>query len=69
MRLHRSISPDRPLLVVALEEEARHLHPLGLPILVTGAGKVNAAVAVATTIGEQRPSSLINLGTAGALRS
>ena len=69
MRLHRSISPDRPLLVVALEEEATHLHPLGLPILVTGAGKVNAAVAVATTIGEQRPSSLINLGTAGALRS
>ena len=69
MRLHRSISPDRPLLVVALEEEATHLHPLGLPILVTGAGKVNAAVAVATTIGEQRPSSLINLGTAGALRA
>ena len=68
MRLHRSISPDRPLLVVALEEEATHLHPLDLPILVTGAGKVNAAVAVATTIGEQRPHSLINLGTAGALR-
>ena len=68
MRLHRSISPDRPLLVVALEEEATHLHSLGLPILITGAGKVNAAVAVATTIGEQRPHSLINLGTAGALR-
>ncbi|MFZ4487363.1 MAG: nucleosidase [Candidatus Nanopelagicales bacterium] len=68
MRLHRSISADRPLLVVALEEEATHLHPLGLPILVTGAGKVNAAVAVATTVGEQRPHSLINLGTAGALR-
>lgn len=68
MRLHRSISPDRPLLVVALDEEATHLHALDLPILVTGAGKVNAAVAVATTIGEQRPHSLINLGTAGALR-
>lgn len=68
MRLHRSISRDRPLLVVALKEEATHLHALDLPILVTGAGKVNAAVAVATTIGEQRPHSLINLGTAGALR-
>ena len=68
MRLHRSISPEMPLLVVALEQEATHLHPLGLPILVTGAGKVNAAVAVATTLGEQRPISLINLGTAGALR-
>lgn len=62
------ISPDQPLLVVALDEEATHLHPFGLPILVTGAGKVNAAVSVATVIGEHRPSSVINLGTAGALR-
>ena len=68
MRLHRSISPDRPLLVVALEEVATVLVDLDMPILVTGAGKVNAAVAVATTIGELRPHSLINLGTAGALR-
>ena len=68
MRLHRSITPDRPLLVVALEDEATHLHPLGLPILVTGVGKVNAAVAVSVTISDQRPGSLINLGTAGALR-
>ena len=68
MRLHRWISPERPLLVVALDEEATHLHAFDLPILVTGAGKVNAAVGVATVIGERRPSSVINLGTAGALR-
>jgi adenosylhomocysteine nucleosidase len=68
MRLHRSISADRPLLVVALEEEAAHLHVTELPVLVTGVGKVNAAVAVATILGEFSPSAVVNLGTAGALR-
>jgi adenosylhomocysteine nucleosidase len=67
MRLHRTITPDRPLLVVALEEEAAHLHVSELPVLVTGVGKVNAAVAVATTLGEFSPSRVVNLGTAGAL--
>lgn len=68
MRLHRSITPDRPLLVVALEEEAAHLHVSDLPVLVTGAGKVNAAVAVSSILAQYSPSSVINLGTAGALR-
>lgn len=68
MRLHRAITPDRPLLVVAMEEEAAHLHVTDLPVLVTGAGKVNAALAVATTLAQHSPSSVINLGTAGALR-
>ena len=65
MRLHRTISPDLPLLVVALEEEAAHLHVSELPVLVTGAGKVNAAVSVATILGQYSPSHLVNLGTAG----
>ena len=68
MILHREIHPDRPLLVVALEEEAVHLHVHELPILVTGVGKVNAAIAVSTILGQHRPSSIVNLGTAGALR-
>lgn len=68
MRLHRTISSDRPLLVVALEEEAVHLHISELPVLVTGVGKVNAAIAVATILGESSPSEVVNLGTAGALR-
>ena len=68
MILHRDIRPDRPLLVVALEEEAVHLHVHELPILVTGVGKVNAAIAVSTILGAHRPSSIVNLGTAGALR-
>lgn len=68
MQLHGTISPDRPLLVVALELEAVALRELGLPMLVTGAGKVNAAVAVATAINVARPRELINLGTAGGLK-
>jgi adenosylhomocysteine nucleosidase len=67
MRLHRTISPDLPLLVVALEEEAAHLHVSELPILVTGAGKVNAAIAVASILAAASPSRVVNLGTAGAL--
>ncbi|MFM7064338.1 MAG: nucleosidase [Actinomycetes bacterium] len=68
MRLLRTISPDLPLLVVALEEEAAHLHVSGLPVLVTGAGKVNAAIAVASILAETSPTRVVNLGTAGALR-
>lgn len=67
MRLHRTISPDLPLLVVALEQEAAHLHVSGLPVLVTGAGKVNAAIAVTAILAEASPTRVVNLGTAGAL--
>jgi adenosylhomocysteine nucleosidase len=67
MRLHRTISPDLPLLVVALEEEATHLHVSDLPVLVTGVGKVNAAIAVTSILAESSPSRVVNLGTAGAL--
>ena len=67
MRLHRTISPDLPLLVVALEEEATHLHVSELPVLVTGAGKVNAAIAVASILADWSPTRVVNLGTAGAL--
>lgn len=58
---------DRPLLVVALQEEAEALDGV-LPILVTGPGKVHAAVAVAATLAATRPAEVINLGTAGGLR-
>ncbi len=68
MILHGDIQPDLPLLVVALEEEAVHIHMHKLPILVTGVGKVNAAIAVSSILGKHRPSRLVNVGTAGALR-
>lgn len=55
-----------PLIVVALGSEAAHLR--GLPVLLTGIGKVAAAVTVARAIAERRPSFVLNVGTAGALR-
>lgn len=76
MELRGTVRPDRPLLVVALQEEAAALNDGdsagalddALPVLVTGPGKVHAAVATAATLAATRPASVINLGTAGALR-
>ena len=67
MELRGELRPDRPLLVVALDEEADALDD-ELPILVTGPGKVHAAVAVTSALSSARPSVVINLGTAGGLR-
>lgn len=67
MQLIGEISPDRPLLVLAVKEEAAHLDGT-LPVLLTGMGKVNAATALATVLARgPKPSSIVNLGTAGAL--
>ncbi len=68
MELFGEITSERPLLVVALREEGEHLHGLGLPVLVTGAGKLRAAAATARILAHQRPSEVINLGTAAALK-
>ena len=68
MRLIGEIDPARPLLVVAVEQEAAYLGG-GLPVLLTGMGKVNAASAVASVLaGAVRPGAVVNLGTAGALK-
>ena len=68
IELHGEVRPDRPLLVVALHEEGVHLRRYGLPLLVCGPGKVNAALGVSRLLAGTRPSEVINLGTAGALR-
>jgi adenosylhomocysteine nucleosidase len=67
MRLTGIVSSDLPLLVVAAREETTHLNG-ELPVLLTGMGKVNAAMAVARLLAKERPSEIINLGTAGALK-
>ncbi|GGM03006.1 nucleosidase [Micromonospora yangpuensis] len=68
MDLRGTISPHRPLLVLALAEEAVHLDA-DLPVLLTGMGKVNATLALASTLARgPLPASVVNLGTAGALR-
>jgi adenosylhomocysteine nucleosidase len=67
MELRGTVERDRPLLVVAMHEEAVHL-ATDVPVLVTGPGKVRAAAALAALLAAQRPASVINLGTAGGLR-
>ncbi|HEX6195389.1 MAG TPA: nucleosidase [Jiangellaceae bacterium] len=68
MRLRGEIRADRPLVVVAIEEEAAYLGDR-LPALLTGVGKVNAAVAVSAALATARPAEVINVGTAGSVRS
>lgn len=69
MQLTGSIQPDRPLIVVALREEAAHLRT-DLPVLLTGVGKVRAALSVTKALASgPLPSEIINLGTAGALHT
>ncbi|WP_432132459.1 nucleosidase [Streptomyces tendae] len=68
MQLTGQITTDRPLLVLAVKEEAQYLNT-SLPVLLTGMGKVNAATSLAAALaGSSKPSEVINLGTAGALR-
>ncbi|KJK56965.1 nucleoside phosphorylase [Saccharothrix sp. ST-888] len=68
MRLLGTITPDRPLLVVAVQEEAVYLDD-SLPVLLTGMGKINAAASLATVLARgDLPAEIVNLGTAGALR-
>jgi predicted 5'-methylthioadenosine/S-adenosylhomocysteine nucleosidase len=59
------------LVVAATRAEARHVPP-GLPLLITGIGKVAAATAVASALarrdGAVAPQLVVNIGTAGALR-
>ncbi|MFH8574670.1 nucleosidase [Streptomyces zaomyceticus] len=67
MELLGKITTDRPLLVLAVKEEAQFLET-DLPVLLTGMGKVNAATALGIALGRgPRPSGIVNLGTAGAL--
>jgi adenosylhomocysteine nucleosidase len=69
MRLTGTVSPDQPILVVALAEEALYFGE-GLPVLLTGVGKVCASAAVTRLLAAgPLPSEIINLGTAGALKS
>lgn len=55
------------LVVVAAQEEARYM-PGGCRTVLTGIGKTAAAVAVTRAILAERPSLVVNAGSAGALR-
>jgi adenosylhomocysteine nucleosidase len=56
----------RPLVVVALRHEAVHLRDVD--VLLTGIGKVAAAISVARALARRPPDHVLNVGTAGALR-
>ena len=55
------------LVVVATDAEAEYV-PTGLRMVITGLGKTAAAVATTRAILQERPSQVINAGSAGALR-
>jgi adenosylhomocysteine nucleosidase len=57
----------RPLVVVATEAEAEHVPP-GMRLVVSGIGKTAAAVATTRAVLQERPSQVVNIGSAGALR-
>lgn len=58
--------PGHPVILVALAAEAEAFADLA-PVVVTGVGKVAAATATAWVCLEHRPSTVLNVGTAGAL--
>jgi adenosylhomocysteine nucleosidase len=55
------------LIVAALHEEVAHVE--GHDVLVTGVGKAVAAAALAQRLAVDRPSVVVNIGTAGAVRA
>ena len=60
-------SEAHPIIIVALEDELpQHLLP-EWEIVYCGIGKINAAMAVSKLLATQRPSRLINFGTAGGI--
>lgn len=68
MKLVGKVTPERPLLVMAVKEEGQ-CYDGDLPRLFTGLGKINSAAALAAVLARgPSPSGVINLGTAGALR-
>lgn len=55
----------KPLLVFAMKEESRDVFA-DYDVLHTGIGKVNAAHALSTYLRDNKPSLVINMGTAGS---
>ena len=57
----------RPLVFVAAEAEAEHV-PAGMRLVITGLGKTAAAVVPTEAVLQERPSHVVTLRSAGALR-
>lgn len=60
---------DRPLIVTALPQELAHKPiPHDIPVIVTGLGKLNAALSLADALAKHQPTVVLNFGTAGRLQ-
>ena len=58
------------VVIVALESElSRRRLPVGMQLLHSGVGKINAAMATCDAIARLKPRLIVNYGTAGALHS
>lgn len=62
------VDKESVIILVALEQELPKTSLPGWRIVYTGVGKINAAMTTANVIGEFGAVSIINFGTAGALR-
>lgn len=61
---------DKPLIVTALPQEFAHEPiPHDIPVVFTGLGKLNAALALTQAIAHHQPTIVLNFGTAGRLES
>ena len=56
---------ENPLIVFAMEEESRDAFS-DYSVMYTGIGKVNASYALSKKLQSERPSMIINMGTAGS---
>ncbi len=61
--------PSRPVLIVATPGEAEGLAPLGTPVVVSGIGAVNAALAAHEAATRYDADLLVSVGIAGAYPS
>lgn len=58
------------VVIVALESElSRHRLPVGVQLIHSGVGKINAAIAACDAIARYQPRLIVNYGTAGALHA
>lgn len=61
----KTLLAQNPLYVFAMQEEAGALFE-GLPLLITGIGKANAAYALGKAVAREKPGIIVNLGSAGS---
>ncbi len=62
------LNKDKTVILVAIEPELPQAMAPGWTIRYTGVGKINATIGAMSAIAERKPETIINFGTAGALK-